>query len=211
MAIQAEQQLLSALRFFRKELTEAILQNGLQQVIPPHTPLVSVGQHVRYIPLVISGIIKVTTHYEEKELLLYYIKPSESCIMSFSAGVAKEPSQINAITEEESSLLLLPADKINEWIGLYPELNRLFLNQYHKRYGDLIHTIQHLIYDTLDQRLLHHLKERAAIRNENTLKVSHRELANELGTAREVVTRLLKKLERENRIQLTTDHRIILL
>ena len=163
------------------------------------------GQYVKVIPLVIEGLIKVYSRHEEKELLLYYIQPDESCIMSFSAGLQNEPSQVFAITEAETTALLIPVQKVNEWISKFPELNNLFFQQYNLRYSDLLQTIHHVLFDNLDTRLLSYLVEKEKINKKKPLKVSHREIAHDLGTAREVISRVLKKLEIEGKIKQSQD------
>ncbi len=147
------------------------------------------------IPIVTKGLVKGFTKYGDKELLLYYIHPSESCVMSFAAGLNNNTSKINAITIEDSEILLLPTLKVQEWIKIYPNFSRLFFDQYDKRYEDLISTINHLIYDKLDVRLYAYLKEKAKVLAADEIEITHQQIAKELGTAREVVSRLIKKLE----------------
>jgi CRP/FNR family transcriptional regulator len=109
-----------------------------------------------------------------------------------------DSSKIFAITEEESTLLLIPSEKINEWIRLYPSINKLFYKQYDLRYAELVETIHQMLYFKLDRRLLDYLTEKVKVTGKNPLKISHKEIANDLGTAREVVSRLVKKLEKQN-------------
>jgi CRP/FNR family transcriptional regulator, anaerobic regulatory protein len=142
---------------------------------------------------------------EDKELLLYYIQPSETCIMSFSACLKNEKSKIYAISEEDSRVVLIPADKIPRWIVEYPRINQLFYQQYDQRYSELIDTINHLLFDKLDKRILGFLIAKSKVTGKNPLKISHKDIANELGTAREVVSRLIKKLEKENKVKQHSD------
>lgn len=188
---------------FNPDLVSAIESNSTVKTIPKNFEILRKGQYVGAIPLVLKGLIKVFTRYEEKELLLYYIKPNESCIMSFAASLKDEPSKIFAITEEETEVLLLPVEKIPDWIKQYPGLNTLFYEQYNLRYSELLDTINHILFDKLDVRLLKYLKEKSSLTYSDILSLSHREIANELGTAREVVSRLLKKLESEGSIEQT--------
>lgn len=159
------------------------------------------GQYVKVIPIVLKGLIKVFTRFEDKELLLYYIQPEQSCIMSFSSAIHHDKSKIFAITEHESTVLLLPSDKVNLWIKQYPGINTLFYNQYDLRYAEMIETINHLIYHKLDKRVLDYVKNKVMVTGENPIKISHKEIANNLGTSREVVTRIVKKLENEKLIK----------
>ncbi len=193
------------LAFLGKELTSKILEVSSVVEFEKDIEILKEGQYVKVIPIVIKGLLKVFTRQEDKELLLYYIKPSESCIMSFSASISNDKSTVYAKTAESSILLIIPADKIEMLTKLYPEFNTLFHQQFKVRYNDLLDTINQLVFTNLDQRLYHFLKETSIIRKENPVHISHREIANELGTAREVITRVMKKLEKEYKVVQNSD------
>lgn len=189
------------LSYLGTELLEEIEEHGVIRVIPANSVLVKEGQYIKMIPIVLQGLIKVFTRYQEKELLLYYIQAKESCIMSFSASLKNETSKIEAVTEEESELLLLPVDKVNVWVKKYNSLNQLFFQQYHLRYSEMIDTIHHLLFNKLDQRVYDYLKEKTVIRGTNLINIKHKQIATDLGTVREVITRTLKRLETEHKIR----------
>lgn len=178
-------------------LREEILKMGIRKEVPAGTELLREGQYVKVIPLVLDGLVKVFSRYEERELLLYYIEPVESCVMSFSAGLWNLPSKVFAITEEPSDLMLLPVQHVNEWVRKYPTLNQLFFGQFNKRYEDLLFTIHQVLFQRMDERLLSYLRERAERLGTNLLDLRHHQIARELGTAREVISRVMKKLEQE--------------
>ena len=180
------------------ELLQELFEKATITDFNPNTELVREGQYIKFVPIVISGLIKVYTQFEDKELLLYYIQPEQSCIMSFSSCINNDKSKIFAITEESSSILLVPSDKIIKWITVFPNINKLFYKQYDLRYSELVDTIHHLLYDKLDKRILDYLIEKVKITQKNPIKITHKEIANNLGTAREVVSRLLKKMEKQN-------------
>lgn len=159
------------------------------------------GQYVKVIPIVFEGLIKVIAHFEDKELLLYYIQPKESCIMSFSAVLDNTPSKIAAITEEPTLALLLPNRAVEKWVREFPAFNRLFYQQYNQRYEDMLLTIRSLVYEKMDQRLLAYLRQKSELKGTKNLSLRHWEIASDLGSAREVVSRLLKKLESEGFIR----------
>lgn len=168
--------------------------------IPPHTEILKEGQYVKVVPFVMDGLIKVFNRYQDKELLLYYIQPNESCVMSYSASLRNDPSKVFAITEEKTTAVLFPADKIGRWTRDFPDLNKVFFQQYNKRYSDLLDTIHHIIFDKMDKRLLDYLEEKVRLTGKNPVKISHRQIASELGTAREVVSRVIKKLEHDTQL-----------
>ena len=120
------------------DLVSEIMATSTTKEIPRDTEILREGQYVKVIPIVEKGLIKVFTRKEEKELLLYYIKPNESCIMSFAASLKNEPSKVFALTEEDTTALLLPADKVSRWIKQFPDINTLFFHQYNIRYGELL-------------------------------------------------------------------------
>lgn len=183
------------------DLASEIMSVSKTMEIPQDTEILREGQYVKVIPIVLEGLIKVFTRHEDKDLLLYYIKPDESCIMSFAASLKNEPSKVFASTEEDTTALLLPVDKVSKWVKQFPDLNALFFQQYNERYTDLLETIHHVLFDKMDKRLYDHLKKKAEMTNSNMLKVSHRQIANELGTAREVISRVMKKLEAEGKVK----------
>jgi CRP/FNR family transcriptional regulator len=191
----------SLLQHLQPDLRKEIETHGILKEIPRGTEILREGQFVKVIPLLLDGLIKVYSAHEEKELLLYYIKPQESCIMSFSAGMKNEPSKIYAVTEEDTTALLLPADKVRQWTRQFPDINQLFFQQYNLRYTDLLTTIHQLLFDRMDKRLFDFLVNKAELTGRNPIKISHRQIAAELGTAREVVSRLLKKLENDGKIR----------
>lgn len=190
-----------ALSFLDAKLIDDILEKSDVVEIAANTEILSQGQYVKVIPIVLSGLIKVYTSTKNKELLLYYIKPEESCIMSFAAALKNDKSKVFARTELNSSVLLLPANFVDGWIKNYPNFNHLFFGLYNKRYDDLLSTIHHVLFDKMDVRLYDFLVQRMALTQHQAIKISHRQIAEELGTAREVITRTLKKLESEGKIR----------
>jgi CRP/FNR family transcriptional regulator len=203
MDIQKE--LMTRFGYLGQELISRISELSALTEFEPGTELVRYGQYTKVVPILLHGLVKVYTRLEEKDLLLYYIQPEQSCIMSFSSCINHEKSKIVAITEEKSLLLLMPSDEVVKWIKEFPQLNVLFFNQYDLRYHELVENMHQLIYHKLDQRLLDFLRDRIRITGKNHVKLSHKEIANELGTAREVVSRLLKKLEKSGMVVLSQE------
>jgi CRP/FNR family transcriptional regulator, anaerobic regulatory protein len=183
------------------DLVNDILEHAVIKAIPAGKEILKEGEFIRYIPIVHEGLIKVFTRTHDKELLLYYIQPAESCIMSFSSALRNEPGRVAAITEQASVLVLLPIERLGFWLQQFPSFNLLFYEQFNLRYTELIHTINQLLYDKLDKRLMEYLQEKRDLSGKKIISLSHREIAQELGTAREVISRLVKKLEKENRVR----------
>lgn len=193
---------LSRLRsFLNSDLVDQMEELSSIQTIPEGTEILREGQYIKVIPIVLDGLIRVYTRHEDKELLLYYIKPDESCIMSFVAAMKNEPSKVYAVTEDETTAVLLPVDSVNRWTKTFPDMNTLFFRLFNDRYTELLDTIHHVIFNKLDTRVYEYLKEKVQLTHRNPLKISHRQIASELGTAREVVSRVMKKLEKENKLK----------
>jgi len=192
------------------QLTSEILEKSTIVDIPGNMEVMHEGQYVKAVPIVTNGLIRVYTRNEDKELLLYYIQPGESCIMSFDACLKNIPSKIYATTETDSSVLLMPTNHVFRWMKEYTEFNSLFFKQYNLRYNELLVMINNLLFEKMDVRILEHLKAKIKLTGKNPVKISHRQIANDLGTAREVVSRVMKKLEHEGKVkQLATEIKII--
>lgn len=188
------------LPFLNAELNEKILKESSVKEFSKGSEILREGQYVKVLPIVISGLVKVYSNFEEKELLLYYIKPNQSCVMTFYASLKNTPSKVNAVTEEDSKILLLPVRNIPAWIKAYPEFNELFYNQFNLRYLELLEGISHLLLDKMDKRIYDYLKKKSQLIDNDSIKITHNQIANELGTAREVVSRILKKLEIDGKV-----------
>ncbi len=196
--MEAEKQVLS---FLPAELADKIIQESTLKVIPKGTEILKEEQYVKVLPIVIRGLVKVYSRFDEKELLLYYIEPQQSCVMTFYAALRNTPSKVYALTEEDSTLLLLPVQHLPAWLKDHPDFNDLFYNQFNLRYMELLETISHLLLDKMDKRLYDHLSRKSVLTNNSPIKMSHSQIANELGTAREVITRILKKLETDGKVE----------
>ena len=182
------------------ELLQFIANEAVEMDVPADSTLLKTGNYVQSVPLVVKGLIRVSRSEDDKELLLYYIHPGEMCIMSFSACCSNSASMIEATTLEETKVLLIPSVKLREWITHYPSFNFYVYEMFNKRYLDLIDTINQLIFNRLDERLFSYLKEKTLLSGNNHITITHQQIATDMGTAREVISRLLKKLELENKI-----------
>lgn len=188
------------LSFLKPELVEKLLQVSSIKEFPKGTALLREEQYVKVIPIVLSGLVRVYSKFDNKELLLYYIKPTQSCVMTFYAALKNTPNKISATIEENSKILLIPIQYLPSFLKNHPEFSELFYNQYNLRYLELIDTIGHLLIDRMDKRLYDYLKKKSDLTKNNSIKMSHNQIAAELGTAREVITRVLKKLEIEGKV-----------
>lgn len=158
---------------------------------------------IRSIPIVTKGTLKVMRSEEDgREILLYYITAGESCIMSFLGGMHGEKSKVKAEVEEDAEILFLPVEKVSLFIREYPEWLDYIFRLYHKRFEELLEIVNAIAFKKMDERLLTLLSKKKELTGSKTLNITHEQLANELGTARVVVSRLLKQLEDSGNLQL---------
>ncbi len=183
------------------ELVRKMLAEGRVVEVPSGAELLQEGAYVHELPILLEGLVRVFIGHEDKELLLYYIEPSDSCVMSFAAMNGRSPSRINAVAERPSRLLMVPEAKVRQWMREHPSLTDLMLRQYHERYNDMLHTVEQVSFGDLPTRLMDHLKRLRSVTGNDVLDVRHARLAQELGSAREVVTRTLRRLEAEGLIR----------
>ncbi|HBH06593.1 MAG TPA: Crp/Fnr family transcriptional regulator [Flavobacteriales bacterium] len=189
-------------KYFDTDLVEFLSENASIMEIPKGTQILREGQFVKVIPIVLEGFIEVMTSYEEKELLLYYIQPCESCIMYFAAGSQNTPSAIIAKTEADTKILALPSENISSWVLAFPRLANLFSSQYDKRYMDLLNTLKEVLYHNMEERIMSYLLQKSEVTSSSTIYKTHQEIADEMSTSREVVSRILKKVEVTGSIEL---------
>lgn len=189
------------LSFLKPDLVDKILKESSIEEIPKGTEILREMQYVKVLPIVIEGVVKVYSRFDEKELLLYYIEPNQSCVMTFYAALKNTPSKVFATIEEDAKIILMPVQYLPIWLKEHPDLNELFYSQFNLRYTELLESIGHLLLDKMDKRLYDHLARKLALTNSQSIKMSHNQIANELGTAREVVSRVLKKLEIDGKVR----------
>ncbi|OBW40909.1 Global nitrogen regulator [Chryseobacterium sp. MOF25P] len=185
------------------ELVEKLYLNGNKKTYKEGDIILDENSSIRAIPIVMKGMIKVIrTEEDGREILLYYIQAGESCIMSFLGGMHNEKSIVKAEVEEDTEILFLPVDKVSLFIKEYPEWLDYIFRLYHKRFEELLDIINAIAFKKVDERLLNLLIKKTEISQSKTIITTHEQLANELGTARVVVSRLLKQLEDTGKLKL---------
>ena len=161
------------------------------------------NSYIKAIPIVTNGSIRVMrTDEDGREILLYYIKAGESCIMSFLGGLHQDTSKIKAIAEEETEILFIPVDKVSFLIKEFPEWLDYIFRLYHKRFEELLEVVNAVAFKKMDERLINFIKKKCEMTQNQTLFITHEQIANELGTARVVVSRLLKQMEENGYVKL---------
>jgi len=186
-----------------KELKAKLLEYSIVKTYQAGDVILNENAQIRSIPIVNHGAIRVMrTEKDGREILLYYIKAGESCIMSFLGGLHNDTSKIRAEVEEDAEILFLPIEKVSALMREYPEWLDYIFKLYHKRFEELLEVINAVAFKKVDERLLLLLNKKAELLGNKTIVVTHEQLANELGTARVVVSRLLKQLETTGAVKL---------
>ncbi|MDH6251089.1 CRP/FNR family transcriptional regulator [Chryseobacterium sp. H1D6B] len=186
--------------FLGDDFSIEIQKHAAISKISAKTEIMREGQKVKHIPFLIKGSVKVYTLNDGRDLIYYYVRPNESCPMTFSSIFSDYVSKIYAVTEEESEVLLVPVAVIHDWLIRFPEINRLFYHEYDKRFSDVMNMVNEAVFHRLDKRVLSYIKQQISLTGNNPIKLTHKEIANNLGTSREVVSRVLKKIENEGEI-----------
>ena len=187
---------------YERETVEAILEIGKLKKIRADDWMLDIGVPILYMPLLLKGQLRVLREDAEgHELLIYYIRPGETCAMSLICCSGNAVSNVRAVAEEDSELLLLPIQIIDEWTTKYPSFKSFILKTYQRRFEELLNTIDSIAFHNLDDRLSQLLKQKSE-KEGSVLKTTHQELANQLNSSREVISRLLKQMERKGKIQM---------
>lgn len=185
------------------ELVKKLYEYSIPKNYEAGSIILNENAHIRSIPIVTKGTLKVIrTEEDGREILLYYIKAGESCIMSFLGGLHNETSKVKAEVEDDAEILFLPVDKVSLFIKEYPQWLDYIFRLYHKRFEELLEVVNAVAFKKVDERLLNLLHKKRELTDNNVLNITHEQLANELGTARVVVSRLLKQLEDNGIVQL---------
>lgn len=189
------------------ELQKEITTSSKKTAILANEIIVSAGDRMEYIPFVMDGNVRVYIENEDlnKELLLYYVEGGQTCMMSIIAGLSDKISKVSAEAQTNSSLMLIPVQKIREWQVKYEEWNNLILDLFITRYYDLIATIEELSFKKIEDRLLFYLKSYTDKSGYVVLNKTNKEVAKDIASSREVVSRTLKKLQNDQKIKFKRD------
>jgi CRP/FNR family transcriptional regulator len=188
---------------FESELLAELEKKSMIMQVKAGEIMLNPGQTIRAVPLVLSGIFKVSRINEEgQELLLYYVKEGESCAMTFTCCMMAHASVIRGSAEEDSELLCIPVDLMDEWMMKYRTWKRYVMTTILNRFTEVLRSIDEVAFKKLDDRLVNYLKEKSKATGSPLINLSHQQIADELGTNRVVISRLLKRLELDKKLLL---------
>lgn len=189
--------------FFEEALLQEINESGVYKDIPEGELLMDIGTYVTAMPLLISGAIKVMREDNDgDELLLYFLERGDTCAMTLSCCLGQKKSEIRAVAETNTQLIMVPIQKMEEWTSNYKSWRNFVFNSYHQRLNEMLETIDSIAFLNMDERLWKYLKEKMRITKDETIYSTHQEIAYDLHTSRVVISRLLKTLENKGKIAL---------
>ncbi|HPF95903.1 MAG: Crp/Fnr family transcriptional regulator [Flavobacteriaceae bacterium] len=188
---------------FEEELLDEIEKVGVFKHVPEGEQLMDIGETIFYMPLLLSGAIKIMREDTDGEdLILYFIETGDTCAMTLSCCMGNKKSEIRAIAETDTELIMIPVKKMADWMGKYKSWQNFILQSYQDRLKELLEAIDTIAFLKMDERLLKYLRDKAMVNHDDTIKVTHQNIADDLHTSRVVVSRLLKSLENQSKIKL---------
>ena len=183
---------------FEEGLVDEIEEAGEYKTFKANEVLMRKGQFIRSTMLVLNGLIKIYREDDDgNEFLMYYLKPGEACALSMVCAAKHEASPIMAKTVAETEVMMVPVDIMSEWVSKYKSWYLFVIETYRTRFDELLITLDNVAFRSMDERLEFYLKRARDVQQTNMIEISHQEIANELNSSREVISRLLKKMEQK--------------
>jgi CRP/FNR family transcriptional regulator len=190
-------------KIFEKALLEEITRVGTLREVPADFELMDIGEPIKGVPLMLSGAIKISREdINGDELLLYYLEEGDYCTITMAWEMGQQKSQIRAVTELPSKLIMVPLSAVEDWSSRFPSWRKFIFQSYHKRMEELLATVDSIAFDQLEKRLWAYLVEKKRVIKVNTLSITHQTIAKEMHSSRVVISRLLKRLEVDQKIRL---------
>lgn len=196
---------------FEDKLIDEIAEASLLRDFKEGDVLIDFGDSIRKMPLLISGAIKILREdFDEGELLLYFIEKGDTCAITMACCLGETKSEIRAVAETRGTVVMIPINKMEEWLGKYKSWRNFVFNSYNNRLKEMLSAIDNLAFMNMDERLLNYLNEKVKINNTNEIHNTHQEIAYDLHTSRVVISRLLKALENNGKIKLNRSSIVLL-
>lgn len=188
---------------FEDALLQEIKKTGVYKKFAAEKVIIEKDDYIKSMPLLLSGAVKILREDANgDELVLYYLEKGDTCAMTLSCCMGETKSTIRAVAETDVELLLIPKNKMNSWLSNYKTWQSFILQSYHNRMDELLEAIDTIAFLKMDERLFKYLKDKAMITHNDLISTTHKEISEDLHTSRVVVSRLLKKLENEGKINL---------
>ena len=190
--------------FFKEpELVDAIANVAKEVNVKEGDSIIKIGEFIKSTPLISEGLLKIVRQDDDgHEILLYYLDGGNTCVMTVTCCMKQEKSKIKAIAEVDTHLLLIPFHYMDEWMRNFRSWRNFILQTYSARFEEMLSTLDSVAFESLDTRLLRYLSDRERALDTHEFHITHQQIAQELNSSREAVSRLLKKLETNGHIQL---------
>jgi CRP/FNR family transcriptional regulator len=192
---------------FSSSLIDDIEKNAVIQEFKAGDVIMRTGQYIKNTVLVLSGSIKIYREDEDGgEFFMYYLQPGQACAISMICATKNEQSQIMAKVIEDVELVMVPLPLMDKWMMQHRSWYEFVIDTYRSRFEEVLEVVDSIAFRAMDERLEFYLKRHKDACGCNDLKLSHQEIATELNTSREVISRLLKKLEQRGELKLHRNH-----
>lgn len=187
---------------FESSLVDNIETNAIVRTFKDGELLIRTGQNIRSTALVVDGLLKVYREDEEgNEFFMYYLQPGQACALSMVCATKQETSQLMVKAVADSEVIMIPLEFMDKWMGQYKTWYQFVVETYRARFEELLVTIDHVAFRNMDERLEFYLKRHQETLKSNIIPVTHQEIANELNSSREVISRLMKKMAERGKIK----------
>lgn len=188
---------------FSPELMNEIQSIGELYKFQAGDEIIDYGQKLNKLPLLLTGAIRVLRENKEgQELLLYFLERGDTCAFTLNCCIGNKLSEIRAEAETEVELVMIPSEKMDEWICKYPEWREFVIQSYYDRVNELLDVVDSIAFEQLDSRVFQFLKDKAMVSGNTKIIVTHQEIAGHLNSSRVVISRILKKLENQGKLEI---------
>jgi CRP/FNR family transcriptional regulator len=188
---------------FEEALIDEIVKVATFKEFKADDYLIEIGDYIKSMPLLLHGAIKILREDENgDELLLYFLERGDTCAMTLTCCMGQAKSRIRAIAETDGSLIMIPIEKMEDWLTKYKTWRNFVFDSYNVRLMEMLEAIDTLAFMKLDERLYKYLTDKAKVIGNTEIHNTHQEIAYEMHTSRVVISRLLKALEIEGKIKL---------
>ncbi|QYA26903.1 Crp/Fnr family transcriptional regulator [Gramella sp. MT6] len=188
---------------FEKELLDEIVEYGTLKTAAAGDKIIEIGDYVTGMPLLIKGAIKILREDNDgDELLLYFLERGDTCAMTLSCCLGQTKSEIRAVAETDTTFIMIPISKMEEWTAKYRSWRNFVFESYHSRLSEMMDAIDAIAFMNMDERLMRYLRDKAKINGDEVIHSTHQQIAYDMHTSRVVISRLLKKLELDKKISL---------
>lgn len=190
--------------FFESGLRLAISEAGSYKVFEENEELIREDQYIRSFPVVLSGLIKVCrTDEAGNELLLYYMRPGEVCTVSLICCMDRTKSRVKAIAEVSTTVVLIPVELLDNWMTRFQTWKEYVMHSMQMRFDELLYALDSIAFMKMDERLERFFTDRFRSSGSMIFEGSHQDVALALNSSREVISRLLKQMEKKGMISLS--------